>query len=518
MPTVRDAVHEFLRDHRMTTVFGNPGSTELGFLNRWPADLRYVLVLEEGAAVAMADGYAQVTGSAALVNLHSAAGIGNAMGAIITAHHNRTPLILLAGQQARPLLPHDPFLANQDLQLGGAYLKWVCQPARAEDVPECLARAVQIATQPPYGPVLLSVPADDWTAEAIPVGYRSPVLPCGPDLGAIQELVDALERSTRTAFVVGAAVDQDDAVAPLIELVGRLGPHVWAAPMSHRCSFPETHRYFAGHLTASEGALTAALADYDLVVVLGAPAFTYHVHTPARQTLPTTFVLSDDPQILARTPAGAIGIHTTLLLGIDALLTSTTDRVPLPAPPRRSSAPLPVGDVMTAAHVLSTLNALLPDDAVVVEEIPSHRPDLHLHLPITPMRAGFLTTGGGVLGYAIPAAIGAALAAPSRRVVALVGDGSAMYRPQGLWTAAQQQTPIAVIVLDNGGYRALRAMAADAGAHGVPGLDLDGLDFVGLARSLGCNAISVTAFGQLRDALTDALTADVPTVVHVAVQ
>ncbi|MFJ5984477.1 benzoylformate decarboxylase [Lentzea sp. NPDC092896] len=520
VPTVRDAVRDFLRAQDMTTVFGNPGSTELGFLHRWPVDFQYVLAPEEGAAVAMADGYAQITSNAVLVNLHSAAGIGNATGSVITAHHNRTPVVVLAGQQVRAMLPHDPFLANLDpTGLGGTYFKGAYQPARAQDVPEALARAVRLATQPPCGPVLLSVPADDWNEAAPPVGDRPRPTPCGPDPAAVRELVDALGRGSRTVFVVGAAVDQDGAVPALVTLVDRLGADVWAAPLSHRCSFPEDHPRFAGHLPASAQPLTAVLTDYDVIVVLGAPAFTYHVHTPAQHELPPLFVLSDDPQILARTPACATGIHTSLSHGIAALIAATASWAPVPPPPPREPTTRPADSkILTAAQVLATLAPLLPRDAVVVEEIPSHRPDLHRHLPITHTDAGFLTTGGGVLGYAVPAAVGAALAAPTRRVVALVGDGSLMYRPQALWTAAQQQTPITVIVLDNGGYGALRAMAADAGAHGVPGLDIDGLDFVGLARSLGCHAFSVTAFGQLRDALTNALAADVPTVVHVAVQ
>ncbi|SES29130.1 Acetolactate synthase large subunit [Lentzea xinjiangensis] len=520
VPTVRDAVHDFLRAQDMTTVFGNPGSTELGFLAPWPIDFRYVLALEEGAATAMADGYAQITSGPVLVNLHSAAGIGNAMGAIITAHHNRTPLVVLAGQQARAMLPHDPFLANLDpTGLGGTYFKQACQPARAQDVPETLARAVQIATQPPCGPVLLSVPADDWAAPASPVGDRPRPAPCGPDPTAVRELVDVLGRSSRTAFVVGAAADQEGAVPALVTLVDRLGPDVWAAPLSHRCSFPENHPRFAGHLAASEGPLTAALTGYDAIVVLGAPAFTYHVPTQAQHALSRLFVVSDDPQILARTPADAIGIHTSLALGIDSLITATASWTPVPPPPQRTPTPAPPqSETITAAQVLATLAELLPADAVVVEEIPSHRTELHRHLPITHTDAGFLTTGGGVLGYSVPAAVGAALAAPTRRIVALVGDGSLMYRPQALWTAAQQHTPITIIVLDNSGYGALHAMAADAGAHGVPGLDINGLDFVGLAQSMGCHAFSVTAPAALRDALTDALHATAPTLVHIYVE
>ena len=161
--TVREAVVHLLRSFGMTSIFGNPGSTELPMFRDFPQDFRYVLGLQEAVVVGMADGYAQATRKAAVVNLHSAAGVGNAMGNIFTAYMNRTPLIITAGQQARSILPFDPFLYSaQAAELPKPYVKWSCEPARAQDVPLALARAYYIAMQPPCGPVLVSVPADDW--------------------------------------------------------------------------------------------------------------------------------------------------------------------------------------------------------------------------------------------------------------------------------------------------------------------------------------------------------------------
>src|SRR6188472_4531340 len=163
MTTVREAVVCLLRELGMTTVFGNPGSTELPMFRGFPGDFRYVLGLQEAVVVGMADGYAQATRNAAFVNLHSAAGVGNAMGNIFTAHKNRTPLVITAGQQARSILPYEPFLYSaQATELPKPYVKWSCEPARAEDVPAAIARAYYVAMQPPRGPVLVSVPADDW--------------------------------------------------------------------------------------------------------------------------------------------------------------------------------------------------------------------------------------------------------------------------------------------------------------------------------------------------------------------
>src|ERR1051325_1286096 len=163
MGTCRDAVVGLLRELGMTTIFGNPGSTELPLFKNFPDDFRYVLGLQESVVVGMADGFAQATGNAAVVNLHSAAGVGHAMGNIFTAYRNRTPLVITAGQQARSILPYEPFLfATQAAQFPRPYVKWSCEPARAEDVPAALARAYYVAMQAPRGPTFVSIPIDDW--------------------------------------------------------------------------------------------------------------------------------------------------------------------------------------------------------------------------------------------------------------------------------------------------------------------------------------------------------------------
>ena len=166
MTTVREATFEMLRARGMTTVFGNPGSTELPFLADFPADFRYVLGLHEGAAVGMADGYAQASGRPALVNLHTAPGVGNAMGAIFNAQANKSPLVITAGQQARSLMTLQALLTNRDAaRMPHPLVKWSYEPPRAEDVPHALARATHLAALPPKGPVFVSIPMDDWRAE-----------------------------------------------------------------------------------------------------------------------------------------------------------------------------------------------------------------------------------------------------------------------------------------------------------------------------------------------------------------
>lgn len=520
MNTVRDAVRALMRQWGLTTVFGNPGSTELGFLADWPDDFRYVLGLQESSVVAMADAFAQLTGNAAIVNLHSSGGTGHGLGSVVTAFHNRAPVIVLAGQQARSLLPGDPFLGVLDpTEFPRPYIKWSYQPARAVDVPAAFARAYHLAVQPPSGPVALFVPADDWDqpAELPPAGPR--IAPFAPDTNALANVAAALDASTRPALVVGAAVDADHAVPEVVELAEKTLAAVWEAPFAARSSFPENHRLFAGFLPPNRFGVASALANYDCVVVLGAPAFTYHV-TSADDgpPLPPLHVISDDPQILARAPH-ATGVLAPAKAAAATLtrLVAESSRTAPPARTRVPAAPPPApGEPLSAAFVYRTLDELLPENTLIVEEAPSHRPDLQAQLPIVPPR-GFLTMASGVLGYGLPAAVGAALAQPSRPVVAVLGDGSSMYGIQALWTAAQQHLAVVFVILDNGEYGAVRKHALRSEAGKVPGIELGGLEFTALAKGMGCAGWRVETPEELRAALTDALASPVPAVLHVTV-
>ncbi|PXY31005.1 benzoylformate decarboxylase [Prauserella muralis] len=518
MGSVRDVTRELLREWGLTTVFGNPGTTEIPFLTDWPSDFRYVLGLQESVVVAMADGYAQAAREPVLVNLHSAGGVGHALGSMFTAYQNRSPLIVVAGQQTRSLLPEDPFLGATDAALfPRPYVKWSCEPARAEDVPAALARAYHIATQPPYGPVFLSVPADDWDAEARPVRARPRVPGFAADPDALAELAAALERSTAPAFVVGAAVDQDGVVEELVSLAERSRAGVYASPMSGRCSFPEDHPLFLGFLTPERIALADTLAAHDLVVVIGAPAFTYHVYRgePERE-LPPTFVVSDDEQVLARAPHGT-GVRATPALAVRQLADAVGDTTrAAPAPLARPARP-PETTPVSGGYVYSVLAELLPDDAIVVEEAPSHRNVLHDHLPISSRDTGFLAAASGSLGWALPAAIGAGLARPRRKVVSVLGDGSSMYSIQALWTAATEQVPVTFVVLDNTQYAAVRILGEAIGGEKLPGVDLGGIDFAALASGMGCATYHAEQPGELKAALSASLADPRPSVVHVRV-
>ncbi len=522
--SVRQAVFGLLRAFGMTSIFGNPGSTELPMFVDFPEDFRYVLGLQESVVVGMADGYAQATRNAAFVNLHSAAGVGHAMGNIFTAFRNHTPLVITAGQQARSILPFEPFLGStQAPELPRPYVKWSVEPARAQDVPLAIARAYYVAMTPPCGPVLVSIPSDDWDAQTVPVDARdvSRQLRAEPDL--LARIGKALDGARSPALVVGAAVDRDGAWHEAIQLAERHNARVYVAPMSGRCSFPEDHPLWAGFLPPMRERIVERLAGHDLVFALGAPAFTYHVegygpHLPPGAAL---VQLTDDPQVAAWAPIGT-SVIGSIRLGLLDLLERSKPRPrtepPLHQRPPRIEEPAP-GERLPVAWVLQTLADVRARDSIVVEEAPSARPIMHGHLPILEAET-FYTMSSGGLGYGLPAAVGVALGKPGARVIAMIGDGSAMYAIQALWSAAQLALPVTIVILKNRRYAALYEFARIFGYRAdepVPGTDLPDLDFIALAAAQGVRGLRVETAEQLRPALLQALQSPAPMLVEVEV-
>jgi benzoylformate decarboxylase len=515
---VREAVLDVLRQLGMTTVFGNPGSTELGFLDRWPDDFKYVLGLQEASVVGMADGYARASGRAAFVNLHSAAGVGHALGNVFTAFRNQAPLVITAGQQARALLPNLPFLGATDAAtFPKPYVKFSIEPARAADVPGAIAQAYYIAMQHPRGPVFVSIPSDDWSAPAPPVTARRFAWDTAPDPAAIAELAAAIAAARRPVVVAGPEIDQERAGPAMVALAEAIGAPVWTSPFASRLGFPETHPLFAGFLDAAPQAVAQTLAGHDLVLVVGAPVFTFHV--PGICGLfdsgAAIFQMTTDHAAAASAPAGT-AILGSLSLGLDALRAALPSLShPLPAPRAKPALPSATAPIK-AAYLLHRLHLAMPAGAILVEEAPSHRPAMHDHLPITEW-GGFFTMASGGLGYALPAAVGVGLASPARRIVCLIGDGSLMYSPQALYTAVQHRLKVTVIVINNGGYGAMRSFSQVLQVTGVPGIELPGLDFVSLARGMGCPGTRVTRAEDLDAALATACAANGPMLVEVVV-
>lgn len=515
--TAREAVFGFFRACGLSTIFGNPGSTELPMFRDFPPDFRYVLALQEAVAAGMADGYAQATRNAAVVNLHSAAGVGNALGNIFTAYKNRTPLLIIAGQQARSILPFDPFLAAREaVEFPKPYVKWSCEPARAEDIPLAIARAYYTAMQAPRGPVFVSVPVDDWDRPCEPVSLREVSRTVSGDPALLQRVAEALTAALRPALVVGADVALDDAWNETVALAERHNARVWVSPMAARNAFPEDHPLFAGFLPAWREKIVASLDGHDLILVLGAPIFTYHVegagpHFPAGAQL---FQLTVDPEAAARAPAGT-SVVTGLQSGIRQLLEGPEPPAREKPLPRCAPAP-PEASRLSQERALQILAGLRPAGSVVVEEAPSARPAMQAYLPMTEPDS-FYTMASGGLGHGLPAAVGVALGRPGTRVIALLGDGSGMYSIQGLWSAVKLQLPVTFIILNNGSYEALVEFGEHFGLDDTIGTDLSGIDFCGLARAQGCDAVRVAEAEALPAALEEALRSDGPVLVEVMI-
>jgi benzoylformate decarboxylase len=427
-------------------------------------------------------------------------------------------LVITAGQQARSILPLQAFLyAERASEFPRPYVKFSVEPARAEDVPAAIARAYYVAMQPPCGPTFVSVPIDDWTHQTQPVAARHVSREFGPDPADIDALVKALAASKHPALVVGPGVDRAQAVDLMVRVAEKAKATVWVSPFSARCSFPERHPQFAGHLHASPGQLSDALREHDVVVVIGAPVFTFHVegHAPIFDGATTLFQITDDPTAAAVTPHGASIVAT-----IKQALTMLEQALPetkRPAPKGRVLPPPPqAADPIPAEYLLYALAAAMPGDAALVEEAPSHRPLMHKFMPMRGQDS-FYTMSSGGLGYALPAAVGVALGRPGIRTVCLIGDGSAMYSIQAIWTAAQRKLPLTVVVVNNSGYGAMRSFSQVMQVRKVPGLELPGIDFVSIAQGMGCDAVRVSRSAELAPALQRGLAHDGTSVIEVMV-
>ena len=522
--TVREAFFEVARRLGLTTIFGNPGSTEQTLLKNFPRDFRYVLALQEACVIGMADGYAQATGRAALVNVHTAAGLGNAMGNIESAWYNHAPLIITAGNQVREMLLLEPFLANAEpTMVAHPYVKWSYEVARAEDAPAALIRAWAMAVQPPAGPVFLSIPMSDAEKPCLPVPDIRSVstrLAASPEqLAPVASLLDA---AVAPVLVIGGTVDEGDGWHNAVRLAERLRAPVWAAPEEGRPGFPETHPLYRGALPFAIKPLCDKLEGHDLVVVVGAPVFRYYPYVPGDYVPQGTRLvhITDNPSEAARAPVGdSILADPGTACGVLADLVSPSVR-PAPAPLSPTS-PLPVDTTISADLLYSTINEVRPDDSVIVHESVSNLRLLKERLPTSSPRS-FFASFSGVLGYGLSAAVGVALAerdlGSHRKVVNIVGDGAAQYVIQSIWTAVQHRLPILFIIPANHEYAILKEFADQLHTPGVPGLDLPGFDFVSLAKGYGCEGQRIVLPRDLAPALLEAMAMDIPYLLEVEIE
>lgn len=526
--TVHDVTYDLLRTLGLTTVFGNPGSTEQTFLQDFPDDFTYVLGLQEASVLAMADGYAQSTGKPALVNLHTAAGTGNAMGSLVAAYRANTPLIVTAGQQTREMSLCDPYLNNPDATLmPQPWVKWAYEPARAEDVPAAFMRAYAVATQPPAGPVFLSIPLDDWDKPALgPAVVRTVSRRVQPDAERLREFAARISHAERPLLLLGPEVDRAGAWDAGVAFAEKLRAPVRGSALSDRCSFPEDHPLYGGPLPLTIAGVSEAVAGYDLVVAIGAQVFRYYPYVAGEYLPEGTEVLqiTADPHLAAVAPVGdsLIGDVGTVLEQLVDLVQVPGDRQAPPGLTRDIGAELTMASApLLPNDVYAVLSSVKPDDAAVVMESTSTLADLITWWP-TRRSGSFFATGSGGIGWGVPAAVGIALGdrarGVKRTVVASIGDGSFQYSIQAIWTAAQHKLPIVFVVQRNGEYAILKSFALLEKTPNVPGLNLPGLDIAALATGFGCRTANVDGTESLAREFKAALEADGPTVLVVPTQ
>jgi benzoylformate decarboxylase len=525
MPTVREASFDLFREQGMTTMFGNPGSTELPMLADFPSDFRYVLGLQEAVVVGMADGFAQASGRTTVANLHTAPGVGNAMGAIFNAQANHSPLLITAGQQARAQITLQANLTNRDaIRMPHPLVKWSYEPARAEDVPLALAHGAHLAGLPPKGPVFVSLPMDDWYAEVDEADAREAIGRqvsgrAVADPAAVRVLADRLDAATNPVMVAGPDIDASGAWDDAIALAERQRLPVWAtpAPGGGRIGFPENHPNYRGVLPPAIGPVGQTLEGHDLILVVGSSVFPYYPYIPG-PLLPEgakLVAITSDPDEAARAPMGdalVADVKLTLAALLEDLPESTR---PVPEP-NQGPQEIPPSDPLNPSTVHTALTEVFPEDGIVVLESPTSTLALRNQMRLSRPGSYYFAAGGG-LGFGLAASVGVQLAQPDRPVVCVIGEGSVQYAVSAFWSAVAYKTPVTFLVVRNEEYGILKWFAEVEQVEGAPGLDLPKLDVAAIAEGYGITSHRVKDRDEVRDALTKSLASSRPELVEVPV-
>ena len=529
---------ELAQSEGVDRVFGNPGTTELPFMDelaRVP-EFQYFLGLHEGTAVSMADGYARATGRPSFLNLHIAAGLAHGLANMLNARRARTPMVVTVGQQDRRHLIHDPMLGGNLLALAQGAFKDAVEVNQVADLPTLMRRAFLLAQTPPTGPVMVSIPVDvleeEWDD---PLPARTEVQELGVAEG-VEQLAEALLAAGAPAIVAGDGVGRAGAVEDLVALAESLGATVFHEPMYDCVDFPATHPLSAGMLPPVDQLIREKLAEHDVAFLIGSHAFSAHYYTEATPIPERTQILQldSDRSELGRNYPAQIALHGGIAPTIRALTRMTADRCP-EAEARiaaakearadgagRAAPPSAPGERMNPTAAAEALVSGLPDGTIMLEE--AITTGLEVRRAFAASRPGsYHHSVGGALGWALGAGIGVKMARPDDPVVSVVGDGTAMYTIQGLWSAAHYDVPLVLVVMNNREYtackRGIDRVVSGGGDEGYVGMDLSDpeIDFIGLARSLGVEARSADTTEALSSAVSEALASGVPTLIDAAV-
>ncbi len=546
----KQAFLEILKQEGVDLMFGNPGTTELPLMDGLARekDIRYILALQEGVAIGLADGYGQASGRIAAVNVHISPGLGNAMGMLYDAYKAGSPLLLTAGQHDQSFTATEPILWSDLPPVARPYVKWATEIHRLEDLPRLVHRAAKVALTPPTGPVFLSLPVDVLSAERdLELGEATRVdarLRGSPE--AVERAADLLAAATNPVLVAGDAVAQGDAHAELIEVAELLGAPVYIEGVASRCVFPFTHPLYHGALPRLAPPVRAIFQKHDLLFSVGGDLFTLSLPSevePLPPGLPIIHLDVDAWEVGKNYPArvAILGDPKATLPDLAQALRRRFHggRHPAAADRRRDAegrraqrtADLTrraLGEAdrqpVTPMALIHAVASSLPADAVVVEEAISSGEGLRDLLRCQDPQSFFGLRGGGI-GWGLPAALGVKLALPHRPVVALVGDGSAMYTYQALWTAAREGLAVVIIIINNQSYRilkqrtyALKGFSAQDDVYVGMDLDRPPIDFVGLARALGVPGERVAKAADIAPALARGLAAGGPYLLTVDVE
>jgi benzoylformate decarboxylase len=528
---------DLLKQEGVNIMFGNPGTTELPLMDAFAVenDIRYILGLQEAALMAMADGYAQASGKLTVLNLHVAPGLGNAMGMLYDAQMAGSPIMVTAGQQDTEYLVEEPILSADLTTLAKPFVKFSAQVERLNDLPVLVHRAAKTALAPPTGPVFLSLPGDILKSDGdIDLLEPTRVAPrVRGDIDAVNAAADLLVKAQNPVIMAGDAVAQSRAHKELAALAEAIGAPVYTEFVPNTASFPSSHPLYRGSMTRSQQGVREVLDKHDLLFSAGGDLFTWSLPSkvkPIPQGMPLIHLDTDPWQIGKSYPAevGILGDPKATLPDITAAVLARM------SPAAKAAAATRLGNATAAIKaereafrakaralanktpvqplaLLEAIGAMLPKDAVVIEEVLSSAPGARSLINSDDEQSFFALRGGGI-GWGLPAAIGAKLAQPDRPVVALIGDGSAMYTVQALWTAARYRLPIIWVIFNNTSYRilkqrlvAMRGLAEQADTFVGMELNDPAIDFVGLSRALGIEGARARNVKETTDLIGKAL-------------
>ncbi|GIX49028.1 MAG: benzoylformate decarboxylase [Candidatus Tectimicrobiota bacterium] len=546
----RRAFLDILRAAGVQYIFGNPGTTELPLMDilvDYP-DLQYILTLHEGVAMAMADGYALASGRLGVVNVHVAPGLGNAMGMLYDATKTASPLLVTAGQQDGRYALTEPILWGDMVRMATPLTKWAYQVERVQDLPRALRRAIKVATTPPTGPVFLALPMDIMMAEAdLDVSPPPQIAPrIRGDLAALERAAALLSQAHQPLILAGDEVAKSDALAELVAVAELLGARVFAETVPNTTNFPSDHPLYQGALVRSQEAVRRTLQEADVVFAVGADMFTMSLYSDVEPLPPTVQVICLHPDAweIGKNYPVAVAIlgdpKATLAELLPLLQARLTPQAQQAARQRlevlrrakaealerlyeqaREEASRQPMSPLVMNHTIATT---VPEEVVIVDESITSGAGLRDFLPRRHARDYFGLKGGGI-GWGLPATMGVALALPQRPVLGLIGDGSAMYSIQGLWTAARYGLRCIFVICNNRQYlilkRRLHAYGGPAAkAQQYIGIDLapPSIQFVALAQALGVPAERVERPADLQRALKEALQRQGPTLLDVPLE